>query len=340
MWGSALSWASGAAFAILAAAPGASAAPVTSPEPGAMSPGQASAYWTPERMREASPLDFAAPRVELAGPLDLREVAGSGEPVSYAAVTQGDTTAPGVRTHGRIFGTMGGGGFSCSGTAINSPNESTVWTAAHCIWDGTFATNLVFVPGYDVGARPFGIWAARDAYVPTNWINSGALDSRDDVGALRVQVKKRRKTRRERRRCNRRFDPGPKRRRCKRRRVRQTIVDKVGGRGIAFNQDPNDFTYRAYGYPAEPEPRFDGEHLELCVSPYTGSDLLFPANPKPIGMECDMQGGSSGGGWVISAGRVNGNVSYGYPEVDANTFYSPYFDSFTKGFYDSIKRLP
>ena len=47
-----------------------------------------------------------------------------------------------------------------------------------------------------------------------------------------------------------------------------------------------------------------------------------------------MQGGASGGGWVISGGRVNGNVSYGYPNVDSDMFFSPYFDEVIQGFYD------
>ena len=300
-------------------------------------------------MRAAEPLDLARPVADLSESLDIRAAAGIAKPKSvrsapssYAAVTQTNTTAPGTRTHGKIFGTITGvGGFVCSGTVVNSPNESTVWTAAHCIWDSdtdSFATNLVFVPGYNNGARPFGNWAARDAFVPGNWVSSDGTDSRDDVGTLLIQKKLRDKTRREKRKCNRRFEDRPaKRRRCKRKRVRGSVKDKVGARGIAFEQ-PLTNTFRAFGYPASPTPRFNGERLELCVSGYTGSDGSNPfPPPDPISMECDMQGGASGGGWVISGGRVNGNVSYGYPGFDDFHFYSPYFDNFTRGFYNAIK---
>ncbi len=340
----------GVVASLLIAAPSATAAQVASPDavPNAT---KVRDYWTPERMREAEPLDLARPAPDLADAVDIRAAAGAGKPRSvratpsdYSAVTIGNTRAEGNRTHGKIFGTFPGlGNFVCSGTAITSPNRSTVWTAGHCIWDSdinNFATNLVFVPGYIDGARPFGSWAAVDAYVPNNWVATDGTDYRDDVGALRTEVKLRSKTTREKRRCNRRFEDKPaKRRTCRRRKVRDKVAKRVGARGIAFNQDPNDFTYRAFGYPVNPAPRFDGEHLERCTSGFTGSDGSRPyPPPDPISISCDMQGGASGGGWVISGTRVNGNVSYGYPPDPF--IFSPYFDSFTKGFYDALKSLP
>ena len=338
----------GAAATLLLASSGASAAPIASSGPGEKGAAELREYWTPERMRAAEPLDLARPVADLSESLDIRAAAGIAKPKSvrsapssYAAVTQTNTTAPGTRTHGKVFGSSASGNFSCSATVVNSPNESTVWTAAHCIYYNAsegFSTNLVFVPGYNQGARPFGTWTARNSFVPANWVSSGASDFRDDVGTLLIQKKLREKTTREKRKCNRRFEGKPgRKRRCRRKQVWGSIKDKVGARGITFSQDPNDFIYRAFGYPAQPSSRFDGEHLELCVSEFTGVDGGYPEDPKPISMACDMQEGSSGGGWVISRGRVNGNVSYGYHTLDPNHSYSPYFDDFTKRFYNAIK---
>ena len=212
----------------------------------AESPAEVREYWTPERMAEAKPLDLAPPVEALPDAADLRDLVPVGERRSvrasrsnYAATTIDDTTPTGIRTHGKIFGTIPGvSSFVCSGTVVNAPNESTVWTAAHCIYDtdeDLFATNLLFVPAYDVGAEPFGEWAALDAFVTNFWITSGG-DSRDDVGAMRMEVKKRSKTRAEKRKCNRKKTKR-KRRRCKRKLVPEPIQDKVGARGIAFNQD-------------------------------------------------------------------------------------------------------
>jgi hypothetical protein len=328
------------AFACFPSTTTASASPVTERALD-QSPAEVREYWTPERMANAKPLDLA-PAEALPDVTDLRDLVPAGErrsvPSNYAAVQIDDTTPPGIRTHGKIFGAIPGfGGFVCSGAVVTAPNESTVWTAAHCIYDtdeDLFATNLLFVPAYDVGAKPFGEWAALDAFVTDFWITSGG-DSRDDVGAMRMEVKQRAKTAAEKRKCNRKKTKR-KRRRCKRKKVNEPIQDKVGARGIAFNQDETAQTYNAFGYPVNPQPRFDGQHLERCTSGLTFYDGSFP-EPRPIGISCDQQGGASGGGWVISGGRVNGNVSYGYPNVDPNTFFSPYFDEVIQGFYNSVR---
>ena len=47
---------------------------------------------------------------------------------------------------------------------VNSPNQSTVWTAAHCVYDRKtkqWATNVAFLPAYDKGAHPvWDVWPA------------------------------------------------------------------------------------------------------------------------------------------------------------------------------------
>ena len=303
------------------------------------------AYWTKERMENAIPLDAGLPTPEaLPAPATLRDyangaekpyrVAATGPEARYAATPINDTTAPGTRTHGKIFASTPSFDYVCSGTVVTAQNQSTVWTAGHCIYDtdtNQFASFLLFVPAYNQGLKPFGEWAARTVAASQGWTQFG--DQRDDVGAAVIEIKLRAKTAAEKQACN-RFNKKRKRRRCKRKNVPAPIQDVVGSRGIAFNLDPAQ-TFAAFGYPVVPQPRFDGEHLELCISNLKTRDSNYP-DPQPIGIECDMQGGSSGGGWVIPGAYVNGNVSYGYPTLDPNTAYSPYFDSLIAGFYNGV----
>jgi len=64
----------------------------------------------------------------------------------------------GLRTNGRIFGfDPHEGAYSCSGTALSTPSRSIVLTAGHCVREaGSTGRNLVFIPAYDHGRRPFG----------------------------------------------------------------------------------------------------------------------------------------------------------------------------------------
>ena len=39
-------------------------------------------------------------------------------------------------THGKVFFTLGGNDYVCSGTALLSGNKSVVWTAGHCVNEG------------------------------------------------------------------------------------------------------------------------------------------------------------------------------------------------------------
>ena len=78
-----------------------------------------------------------------------------------------------------------------------------------------------------------------------------------------------------------------------------------------------------------------------CDSPAQGTDN-DQNNPKPTRIDCDMTGGSSGGGWVIGGENVNSVVSYGYEctipipplcnNPEEGKLFGPYFG-------DEIKKL-
>ena len=296
---------SAAAVLAFSAAGGASAAPVVSgdkdllPVVGAvLDSAGAAEYWTDERMRSAIPGEVLAAEAVERGNRSSRVTAAKGggsetkvQPTSGKLAAETDT-----ESHiGKIFFTLGGQNFVCSGNAVSSGNESTVATAGHCLNNGpgTKPSFFIFVPGYEDGERPYGTWVAKSYYVPALWNARG--DMAFDTGFAVVE------------KLN-----------------GQTLTDVVGGSGAVFNQAKG-LKYEAFGYPvAKPS---NGERLQSCKGTAAGD----PRNPQfnSQGIRCDMNGGSSGGPWLIkdgaeeSIGFQNSVNSYGYPGLDI--MYGPYW---------------
>ena len=90
----------------------------------------------------------------------------------------------GTAAVGALFATSAGklSQHFCTASVINSPNGDLVITAAHCV-TGTSGT-VAFVPGYNAGAIPYGVWTVTKVYVDHAWSSSGNPD--DDVAILRV----------------------------------------------------------------------------------------------------------------------------------------------------------
>jgi hypothetical protein len=206
------------------------------------------------------------------------------------------TSAP-TRTNGKVFFTDDGLNYVCSGTAVLSGNKSVVWTAGHCVHDGAsnFHTNWTFVPAYADGSRPYGTWTARTLLTTSGWANSG--DFSFDNGAAVVSA-----------------NGG------------SALTDVVGGRNISFNY-PRQQQYAAHGYPAAPP--FNGQRLWVCNSPLIYDDTS--ANPPTMGIDCDMTGGSSGGGWIVGSAVASVN-SYGYSTLP-NVMFGPYQGSVAQSLY-------
>lgn len=59
---------------------------------------------------------------------------------------------------------------ACGGTVIGSRSRSLVLTAAHCLYhDGRLLRRLAFLPGYDRGRPPLGVWPVVRTWVPARW---------------------------------------------------------------------------------------------------------------------------------------------------------------------------
>jgi V8-like Glu-specific endopeptidase len=295
----------------------ASAATVSAPAEKA--PSQVRAYWTAKRMEAATPLEL---HLDRHGRLAHAPAEDASLPLlsddRAADVSSSSANFP-ERTHGKVFFTLAGGSepgdYVCSGTVVESNSHSVVWTAGHCVDDsetgGGFATNWIFVPGYQAGAAPYGEWPAKRLDTTSGWRT--AANTRVDFGAATVA----------------RDADG------------RGVEDVVGARHIAFGQ-PRTKSIAAFGYPAEPtlfQPLFDGERLYRCDSAITGSDDPPGNGPETEQIECDMSGGSSGGGWVDADGAVIGLTSYGYA-ADINHLYGPYFGGDARDLYEQVSGAP
>ncbi|MGH3950603.1 MAG: trypsin-like serine peptidase [Pseudonocardiaceae bacterium] len=243
-------------------------------------------YWTPERMRSATPSDLARPGKQNPGK-------GHGKGGKNRTDAVQESPQPEL---GKVFFTLGGTDYVCSGTATTSGNADVVTTAGHCLNEGPgdYATNFAFVPAYENGNRPYGTWTAAQLFTTSQWANSG--DFEYDAGFAVMNENS----------------------------SGQSLTDVVGSYPIAFNA-PRGLTYTSYGYPAGPP--FDGESLWSC----TGTATDDPNGSTTQGIPCDMTGGSSGGGW-ITGGELNSVNSYKYI-VDPSTMYGPYFGSTIQSAY-------
>jgi hypothetical protein len=271
---------------------------------------KAAAFWTAARMQAAKPLEVTR---RGRGSVARLGKGGRGKPRRIAPraarladfgsdfVQVADPTAPGFRVHGVLFVDLGFFGYGrCSGTAVRSPNRSVVITAAHCVHSGGptgrwYRYRAAFVPAYRFGQRPFGLF-------PVRWIDATKQWRADytenvDVGAVVV---------------------GPNER-------GELLGEAVGGAGIAWNLKPKQ-TFDVHGYPAEPP--FDGETQRLCAeTPFLGHDptSFVSTGPLNLAVNCGLNGGASGGGWMIEGDTtLNSVTDYGYSD-ETSPAYGSYF---------------
>jgi hypothetical protein len=246
---------SAAAVLALTAAGGATAAPAApdgdekkpSVTSSALDSAGAADYWTADRMLTAIPGDVLAgkalERGNRSSPLLVEKGKSTEVKATKGKQTIAQSEAP-VKTVGKVFFTLAGTNYVCSGNSVSAKNNSTVSTAGHCVNEGpgAFATNFVFIPAYENGAAPYGKWTATSLHAPTQWSKDGNMAY--DTGFAVV---------------------GPNS-------SGQLLADVVGATGVAFNQ-ARGLSYESFGYPAASP--FNGETLKSC----TGKASDDPNNP-------------------------------------------------------------
>lgn len=243
------------------------------------------AYWTPARMRAATPVvptgrtggiadlrdggsaaSVVGPvRAPTSGGRPRRDGAGAGHAGGAAPTpTTGRSDAGARRAAGRAFFRLGGRDRVCSASTVRSRNRDTVVTAAHCLAGRRrTATRWLFVPAYRDGGGPYGAWTARRLFVPP-----GRGTPPEDVGFAVL---------------------APAR--------GLHVADVVGAPPIAFGTAPGRWT-TVYGYPATG--LYTGEELLACRGPARRD----PAATGGLGLACAMREGSSGGPWLVDLAGV------------------------------------
>jgi hypothetical protein len=283
-------------------------------------------YWTPERMKNAVSGDVLANKAltraqAQVGPADIHVPPKQGLPVTIegqkatnmAAQSpivdrKANTSESPVPHVGKVFFTLGGVNYVCSGNSVTSANQSTVSTAGHCVNEGpgAYATNFTFVPAYLNGASPYGKWTAKALYTTSQWSSSGDMQY-DTAFAVMNALND------------------------------QKLSAVVGASGVQFNA-ARGLTYKSFGYPAASP--FTGESLKSC----SGTAANDPYNPQynTQGIPCNMTGGSSGGPWFIgtgSSGYQNSVNSYGYGS-NSTKMYGPYWGTVIQGTYQTASTAP
>ena len=193
------------------------------------------------------------------------------------------TAYSGTPQVGTLFGTSDGSLTShhCTGSVISSPEGDIVVTAAHCVYDSSGAeTDLAFVPEYDNGSMPYGVWDVSAVYVASQWVSDRNPDY--DVAFIVVHNTS----------------------------VSGTIQDEVGADTLAVDQSYTDLT-TVIGYPSDTnEPitctnyttEFSSTQLQFDCDGYpggtSGSPFLTDVNSKTgLGTVVGVIGGYEEGGY-------------------------------------------
>ncbi len=213
-------------------------------------------------------------------------------------------------TIGVLFFSQRGSDYRCSAAVVG---ENALWTAGHCVHDGSgepagWSDDVVFVPAYKDGSEPYGRWEYFDLVTRVAWYDTG--DLRFDIGGVIL-------------------NPNG---------AQQSVQVVVGSLGFAYNLNSKQHWFNI-AYPSESP--FNGKTMQICA----GSFARYAAHishPTPVGMGCDMTKGSSGGAWIINfssssgnANYVNGSNSFRYTG-EGEEIYSPYFGDAAKDLLDFI----
>jgi V8-like Glu-specific endopeptidase len=209
-----------------------------------------------------------------------------------------------AQSAGKVFFTLGGTDYVCSGSTVASANADVAVTAAHCVTDGNgnWATNWTFVPGYVNGSAPYGRYTARRFFVASQW-SSGAAEDYDvafvalgtaTVGGLQAHA-----------------------------------VTAAGGLGITFGSHPAQ--EYAFGYPSAAP--YNGRQLEYCNG--TTSPDPYHAT-SDTGLHCAITEGASGGPWLsgfkAGTGTITSVSSFKYNDGSEIT-YGPALGSAARSLY-------
>lgn len=111
----------------------------------------------------------------------------TGWPVPSGARPAPESPASGDPTSGPLFFAGLGHPHGCSASVVASASRDLVLTAAHCITGS--GAGVQFVPGYQRGDAPFGVWTATQVYADPSWL--AHQDPAHDMAILKMQPQER-----------------------------------------------------------------------------------------------------------------------------------------------------
>jgi V8-like Glu-specific endopeptidase len=264
---------------------------------------RARSYW--KRGVLAAGISMAAAGM-IATPLNHNAdtLAAGGQPMSSAASLLPAMDAQGVPFSGTpavgaLFTTSYGvlRSHFCSASVVDSPARDLLVTAAHCV-TGPASNSIVFVPGYDDGLTPYGVWPITRVIVGQGWTSSADPD--EDVAFL--------------------ITSGP-------------VQETTGGERLGVGLPPGHLV-SVVGYPENSNTPIRCDNVALAFSPadlefdcggYTdgtsGSPLLEDVSPSTgLGTVIGVIGGYEQGGYTPSvsyADRFGGLVTDLYQTATA-----------------------
>lgn len=222
-------------------------------------------YWTEEKMKNATPADEKLPKENKPAPneydnTESEKPGNASDPVGPKHATI-NVVVP--STAGKVFFSYQGNDYVCSASAINNDAKNLIITAGHCVHGGSgegWHSNIAFAPAYYDGDLPYGLWNWQEARTFNGWIN----DSNFSYDQAFVTV---------------RPSNG------------ENLIHVVGGNGLSYGYSPEQQNVRIFGWPAE-DP-YDGERPYYC-----DGDTYKRLFSSDAYMNCDMNGGASGGPWL------------------------------------------
>jgi V8-like Glu-specific endopeptidase len=297
----------GAAGAATAGGPGGTA--VAQDVTGATAQAAAARYWTPARMAAAlrtsggrqaagTPGRRARQLVRQPPPAPRAPGPGAGTAGRGLSWTRGGAVAAAT---GKVFFTLGGQDYVCSGTLVGGEHPDVVLTAAHCVTSGAggsaggaraaqaapagpaprgggqWATNWIFVPGYRDGLMPYGELTARRFFVIPGWTGPTGGSERGeqyDVAFVQVTTATRYGT--------------------------SSAAKPPPGLPVEFASSQDKPPLRSayvFGYPAEPP--YAGLYLDYCAG-------AVSASGGSAATPCAMTAGDSGGPWLAGFSPQSG----------------------------------
>lgn len=81
---------------------------------------------------------------------------------------------------GALFTSTMANTHGCTGSVVHSQTRDTVLIAAHC----GVSAGMLFAPGYDNGATPYGVWRISRVFLDRAW--SAQRDPRADYAVLKI----------------------------------------------------------------------------------------------------------------------------------------------------------